>query len=297
METRRLEYFVRIIEAGSINRAATAIGITQPALSQHLSALEHDFKVRLLDRSPSGVTMTEAGKRLYIQAQVILRQIHTLKLEVVETAGAIAGVVALGVPPSHGATIGAAVLRRALADYPALRVQVIEDLAAGLASKLQGGILDLTLSSDRILDPALVGEALFDEELFLIASPAMNLQASTLAELAALPWIVTGSVNTIRGRLSAVFAEANLEPNIVAETNSLPLVIRAVQDGLGVTLLPTGAFADALASGSVVALPFTTPSPRRTIYLYRRRDKSPSAAEDAVRQMVLAACAQLGMSA
>ena len=86
METRRLQYFLQIVDAGSISRAASIIGIAQPALSQQLAVLESEMKVRLLDRSSAGVSPTEAGRRLYVRAQAVLRQVESFRLEVAETA-------------------------------------------------------------------------------------------------------------------------------------------------------------------------------------------------------------------
>ena len=65
MDSRRLRYFVQIVDSGSITRAAALSGVAQPALSQQLAILENELKVKLLDRSVSGVTPTSAGRVLY----------------------------------------------------------------------------------------------------------------------------------------------------------------------------------------------------------------------------------------
>jgi LysR family nitrogen assimilation transcriptional regulator len=294
LETRRLQYFVQIVDAGSINRAALIIGIAQPALSQQLAILENELKVRLLDRSSTGVSPTEAGRRLYMRAQVILRQLGSLKLELNEAADAIAGVVAVGLPPSHGASIGNVLLARVRTEHPRLRLQIIEDGAAGLASRLRAGLLDMAVSPVGLADPDLEEKVLFQEELFLVCAPALQGMPHDLQHLAALPWIVTSSPNAIRGLLSAVFTQAGLEPNIVAEINSLPMVIRAVQQNMGVTVLPQAAIGEALAAGTVVISQFIQPAPQRTIYLYRRAEKSTTPAEQVVHELVMGIGAALG---
>jgi LysR family nitrogen assimilation transcriptional regulator len=287
METRRLQYFVQIVDAGSINRAAAVTGIAQPALSQQLAILENELKVRLLDRSPTGVAPTEAGRRLYTRAQVILRQIGSLKLELNEAVDAIAGVVALGLPPSHGRSIGNEVFARIRAEFPRVRLHIVEDGAAGLAGRLRSGLLDMLVSPARIDAADLEEHVLLQEELFLVSAPSLRSCHGDLAALAALPWIVTGSPNAIRGQLSAIFTQAELEPNIVAEINSLPIVVRAVQRGLGVTLLPRAAIEDELRAGTLAVSTFVQPVPQRTIHLYRRLDTSATAAANVVHQMTL----------
>jgi len=278
---------VHIVDAGSINRASLIIGIAQPALSQQLAILESELKVRLLDRSSTGVSPTEAGRRLYMRAQVILRQLGSLKLELNEAADTIAGVVAVGMPPSYGASIGNVLLARVRAEHPRLLLQIIEDGAAGLASRLRAGVLDMAVSPVGLADPDLEEEVLLQEELFLVRAPPLQEVPHDLSRLAALPWIVTSSPNAIRDLLNAVFTQAGLEPNIVAEINSLPMVIRAVQQNLGVTLLPQAAIGEALAAGTVAISQFIQPAPQRTIHLYRRRGKSTTPGEQAVHGLVI----------
>jgi DNA-binding transcriptional LysR family regulator len=145
----------------------------------------------------------------------------------------------------------------------------------------------MAVSPVALTDPDLEEEVLLQEELFLACAPALQPVPSELGELAALPWIVTSSPNAIRGLLSAVFTQAGLEPNIVAEINSLPMVIRAVQQNLGVTLLPRAAIGEALAAGTVVVSQFMQPAPQRSINLYRRRDKSTTPAERLVHGVVI----------
>jgi len=278
---------VHIVDAGSINRASLIIGIAQPALSQQLAILESELKVRLLDRSSTGVSPTEAGRRLYMRSQVILRQLGSLKLELNEAADTIAGVVAVGMPPSYGASIGNVLLARVRAEHPRLLLQIIEDGAAGLASRLRAGVLDMAVSPVGLADPDLEEEVLLQEELFLVRAPPLQEVPHDLSRLAALPWIVTSSPNAIRDLLNAVFTQAGLEPNIVAEINSLPMVIRAVQQNLGVTLLPQAAIGEALAAGTVAISQFIQPAPQRTIHLYRRRGKSTTPGEQAVHGLVI----------
>ena len=75
MNIRRLRYFLKIIDVGSLTGAAEVLHIAQPALSQQLSTLEAEFKQRLVIRSKQGVTPTTAGLVLYRHAQTILRQL------------------------------------------------------------------------------------------------------------------------------------------------------------------------------------------------------------------------------
>jgi LysR family nitrogen assimilation transcriptional regulator len=296
METRRLQYFLQIVDAGSISRAAATIGMAQPALSQQLAILETELKVRLFDRSATGVTPTQAGQRLYVRAQGVLRQLDSLKLEVAEISGAVAGLVAVGVPPTHGDFIGGHLLARVREEHPGIRLRLIEDGSSALVAGLQGGGLDMAVCPVKAADTTLSDVLLFKEELFLLSAPDRRPTAAQLGDLADLPWIVTSSPNSIRGQLGLLMSRAQRELNIIAEVNSLPLVIAAVRAGLGVTLLPLAPVADALSSGAVVATPLPEPRPFRTVHLHERRDHTPTPAAQVVRGMILDRASTVGAS-
>ncbi|CAN5279059.1 nitrogen assimilation transcriptional regulator NAC [soil metagenome] len=296
METRRLQYFIQIVDSGSINRAAGLIGIAQPALSQQIAILEHELKTRLLDRSSSGVTPTNAGKALYARAQVIVRQVANLQADLVAPAGEVAGTVALGLPPSHGLALGEAILARTLRDLPRLRLHIVEAGAVALSEQLERGLLDLAISAVRNQNPDVRADPLFQEDLMLISAPNVGPMPSDLAAIAALPWIVSASPNAIRGQLGALFAHGDLTPNVVAEVNSLPLVVRAVEAGLGVTLLPRGAVVEALDAGRLHASPIAGTTARRTVYLCAQRTVQPTAATQAIRAIVEAVAADFRAS-
>lgn len=74
MNLRRLKYFVKIVDMGSLTQAADCLHIAQPALSQQLATLEGEVNQQLLIRSKRGVTPTAAGKTLYQHALMILQQ-------------------------------------------------------------------------------------------------------------------------------------------------------------------------------------------------------------------------------
>jgi LysR family tcuABC transcriptional regulator len=73
VELRQLRYFVRVVELGSISGAAQDLELVQSALSQQISRLESELSTRLLQRSPKGVTPTEAGLAFFHEAQLVLR--------------------------------------------------------------------------------------------------------------------------------------------------------------------------------------------------------------------------------
>ena len=82
MNFRRLKYFVKIVDIGSLTQAAEVLHIAQPALSQQVATLEGELNQQLLIRTKRGVTPTDAGKILYTHARAILRQCEQAQLAV-----------------------------------------------------------------------------------------------------------------------------------------------------------------------------------------------------------------------
>ena len=121
-----------MVDTGSLTRAADALGIAQPALSQQVAALEADFGAQLLIRSRQGVLPTPAGRALYRHAQIILQQLKQAHLEVACAAHEVAGLVRIGLPLTAAAVLSVPLLRAAHERFP----NVTLDLADGLPGNL-----------------------------------------------------------------------------------------------------------------------------------------------------------------
>ena len=77
MDLRQLRYFVGIVQAGSLSRAADQLHIAQSAISHHLASLEFELDRQLVTRGPKGILLTEAGSVLYRHAEAILRHVKS----------------------------------------------------------------------------------------------------------------------------------------------------------------------------------------------------------------------------
>src|SRR6218665_3598109 len=100
MDLRQIEYFVRVAELGSFTRASVVLGIAQPALSRQVRLLEVELRQSLLLRNGRGVTPTEPGQLLLKHGRSILHQVARAREELGRVRGALAGRVAIGLPPS-----------------------------------------------------------------------------------------------------------------------------------------------------------------------------------------------------
>ncbi|HZV19895.1 MAG TPA: LysR substrate-binding domain-containing protein [Sphingobium sp.] len=282
METRRLEYFLRIADAGSINRAAAGLGIAQPALSQQLAILESELKLELFTRSHSGVALTEAGRRLYPRAQILLRYFEALTSG--DSAGPSVTFVTVGLPPTLVVPVGLPLIERVLSDHPHIRIHLVEASAIELGHNLGAGLLDIAVIPSAPTVPGVYSDAIGEEDIVIVTAADSPPPPTDPAELAALPWFVTRDPNILRGVLFSWLLQ--VEPKIMAEVNSLPVVLSLVAKGHGITLLPWLAVAAGVAEGSLAAWPMRSDPMRRTLNLCRHADAPEGPAFTAVERLI-----------
>ena len=122
MDSRRLRYFVQIVDSRSITRAAAVTGVAQPALSQQMAVLEQELKVKLLDRSVSGVTPTSAGRILYARAQSILRQYDELRDAVHQEVLPLSGAVSIGMSPTMIPRFAFSIIEKVCPQHPEMHL-------------------------------------------------------------------------------------------------------------------------------------------------------------------------------
>lgn len=242
MDTRRLAAFVKIVDTGSLTRAADNLHVAQPALSQQVAALEAQFRQRLLIRSKRGVAPTEAGRALYRHAQIILRQLGRAQAEVSEGGQSVAGPVSLGLAPySAGAALALPLLRAVRARHPGIVLHINENFGGVISELVMTGRMDMALIYQPGPIRGVKFEPMFEEELCVLAAPDTGLGRGRQTRLAALdgaPLLLPSRIHTIRRVVDAAFERAGMTPNVVAEIESATTLASAVEAGLGATILP-----------------------------------------------------------
>lgn len=253
MELKQLRYFVRIVELGSISRAALDLNLVQSALSQQMTRLESGLSTRLLQRLPHGVTPTEAGVAFFREAQLTLRHaeqaIRSAKL------ARLSGTVSVGLAPTTAAVVGLPLMQAMRERYPNVRLHMIESLSGHLSAMLNARQLDLAVLFDSPIRASQHIQTarswsvkpLLDEDIFLIANRQTRKTKSPkslrMAQLTEEPLILPTGPHGLRSTLNAAFARANITPQVILEIDSLAMLMDAVRSGLGATLQPWAAVA------------------------------------------------------
>lgn len=247
MELRQLRYFVRVVELGSMSRAALELDLVQSALSQQISRLESELSTRLLQRTSKGVQPTEAGLAFFREAQLTLR--HAEQAARAARESRLSGSVSVGLAPTTASVLGAPLLRAMRERYPDVRLHLVESLSGHITAMLNARQLDLAVLFDTGAARRWSVLPLLKEKLYCIRSRAAAPTAVTakggrklrLGQLGDLPLILPTGQHGLRATLDQMFARARLQPQIVAEIDSLPLLMEAVDTGLGATLQPWAA--------------------------------------------------------
>ncbi|MBS1155285.1 MAG: nitrogen assimilation transcriptional regulator [Proteobacteria bacterium] len=245
MNLRRLKYFVKIVDIGSLTQAADVLHIAQPALSQQLATLEGEFHQQLLVRTKRGVTPTEAGQILYRHAQIILRQFEQAQSDVNNAGQSLSGQVSVGLAPGTAASALALPLLKAVrARHPAILLYLNENFGTTLSELVMNGRMDMAvLYAGKSVVHGLSFQPLLKEQLYLVAprgTPNLPVEIE-LAKLTDMNLLLPRPYNYLRKYVDEAFASQQLTAHVVAEIESAATLNSAVAAGLGATILPESA--------------------------------------------------------
>ena len=294
MELRQLRYFIRVVELGSMGRAALDLGVGTPALSQQISRLEGELSTRLLQRTTTGVLPTDAGLAFFRQAQLAIR--HADAAAQAARQARLAGHVSIGLAPSTSGVLALPLLEAMRERYPDVRLRLVESLSGNLATLLNARQLDLAVLFEtdgarrwRVLP-------LLDERLFVIGRrelPGMPTGRSVrIARLASLPLVLPSGTHGLRAILDAAFARERCVPHVVLEIDGLAVLMDAVRAGLAATIQP-GAATVRLPADEMARIELAERSVRRRNLLASLSDDELSPAALAARVVLRSVAAGL----
>jgi LysR family nitrogen assimilation transcriptional regulator len=250
VQFRQLRYFVAVVEAGSISRAATTVHVAQPALSQQIADLEERIGVQLLLRTPRGVKATSAGETLFREASLILHRMDKLPGMLKSAIGEIQGTVRLGIVASLAGPLVGVVVEHFRSALPQVKLICSDGDSGSLVARVQSHALDLALVFEDELVPAHSRTPIFAQQLFLIGKDAAKFKKPhvSLEDLAGIPLVSPGGQLNRRQLIDRAFAARNLVPDIVTEADNLSSELSAVRARVGNTILNVGENPDGLES-------------------------------------------------
>lgn len=288
VDLRALRYFITVLEAGSLSRAAALLYVAQPALTAQIKKLESELGAQLFERSHAGVTPTPAGMQLYHDARRLLSDAAALRERFQRPTQGLEGSVTLAVPSLLSSLLMGPVLKQLKLRHPFVRVFVLDDLSLMVKKTMLDRRADVGIMVDTPALEGLVCEPLASESIFLcgfdvngIAAPLLKRRRAarkatarrgrdeiTFARAAQLPLVLQSRRFSIRQAVEQAASELGIELNVAYEHDSARVLRSLYQAGAGFTFTPACALDDsALADERWICARVTQPQLLRSYTL------------------------------
>ncbi|GHC48849.1 LysR substrate-binding domain-containing protein [Streptomyces flavofungini] len=271
----QLRAFAAVAEHLHFRDAAAAIGMSQPALSGAVSALEEALGVQLLERTTRKVLLSPAGERLAVRAKAVLDEVEALMEEADAVKAPFTGALRLGVIPTVAPYLLPTLITLVHEKYPDLDLQVHEEQTSSLLEGLAAGRLDLLLLAVPLGVPGVTELPLFDED-FVLVTPLDHWlggrEGIPREALKELNLLLLDEGHCLRDQALDICREVGRADAPVTTTAAgLSTLVQLVAGGLGVTLLPRTALrVEASRSSQLLTGYFADPAPTRRVALAMR---------------------------
>jgi LysR family nitrogen assimilation transcriptional regulator len=242
VEARQIEYFLRVAELGSINRAAADLRMSQPSLSRWLAILEREAGASLLVRTSKGIRLTDAGELLAERARPILRQLEVLRGDLHKRASSQFN---LAMPFSLQALVTAPFAEEIIRTSPDVSLRVYEGINNAIRVWMENGVVDAAVmaSNERAPETYEV-KPLLTEQMLLVGDRRSGLRIDEPVPLSRLEiayLILPGRPNVVSTHVEEAMRRAGCRYSNRLEVETLSLCLELTRRGLGYTVMPYSA--------------------------------------------------------
>jgi DNA-binding transcriptional LysR family regulator len=279
MDIHRLEVFCKVVELRSFTKAADAVGLTQPTVSEHLRALEEMLGEKLVDRLGRDVLATPAGKILYQYAQNIIRMRDEAIQALEKFKGNLSGRLLIGASTIPGTYMLPALIGSFKAGHPSIEITLKISDSGDVVERILDGSLELGFIGARWDDRRIVLEEVCSDELVLVVYPEhrwAGRETLELDELPGEPFILREKGSGTRVVMNRAFEEKGFDPShldAVAEMGSTEAVRQGIKARIGISILSRQAVAEDLERHTLVQVPMNGVRLARSVYLAQRKNR------------------------
>lgn len=282
MDLRRLEVFAKVAELRSFSRAAEALFLTQPTVSEHVRSLEDELGVQLLDRLGRGATPTRAGLILLGYAGRILSLAREAQQAIDQFQGRMTGELVVGGSTIPGEYVLPALIGEFRTKYPDVSISLLIGGSRQVGEWVEEGRAEVALVGARPALRTLEARELMEDHLVVVVPaghPWVSRGTLALEDLRGEPLIVrergSGSRETVEQALAAVRLDLTAF-RVVGEMGSTQAIKQAVRAGVGVSLISRRAVLDECRAGLLHCLTVDGLAFTRAFFLVTHRDRSRS---------------------
>ena len=282
MDIHRLEVFCRVIEMQSFTKAADAVFLTQPTVSEHIRALEETLGEKLLDRLGREVLPTPAGKILYKYARDIIRLRNEAVQAIDRYRGTLSGHLSIGASTIPGTYLLPGLIGSFKSLHSAIQITLHISGSADVVERVLDGSVEAGLVGARWDDRRIALEEICSDELVLAVRPehpwAVN-KMIVLEELASQPFIMRERGSGTRRVMVQTLEARGFNPSlirVVAEMGSTEAIRQGIKAGIGVSILSSLAVAEDIKRGTLAKVEIKDVSMERSFYLMQRKNRQSS---------------------
>ncbi|MDD4599460.1 HTH-type transcriptional regulator CysL [bioreactor metagenome] len=231
--------FITVVEKKSFTRAADALHMTQPAVSQYIQLLEKNVGATLLDRSNKYVQLNKAGEIVYHHANEIIGLYTQMQRLIDDTMNKASGNLSIGASYTFGEYVLPHVVAYLKKQYPLIKPKITIANTKRISEWVANRQLDIGIVDGEIQHNHLPMEAFADDLMYIVASnhSCINQNTRKITDLKNETWIVREETSGTREATEKMFAELNFYPKNIMEFGSTQIIKESVQAGLGITFL------------------------------------------------------------
>ncbi|MBT2188236.1 LysR family transcriptional regulator [Sphingobium nicotianae] len=275
LDDRERSAFLSVASHGSIGRASTALGMSQPTLSRIIKRMEQNLGVPLFDRFASGVALTVYGESLLpFASRIDLEEKHA-RDEIGRLRSGTAGVLRIGSQPSLGIAFLPPIFGRMIQEAPDLRIEMMEGTADLLTPALTGRKIDVVVGDIPEEEDVQKLDVFIEDTGSVIAAVDHPIRAKgelTMADLTGLPWVLPPRGSDPRIAFERYLVGLGIAPpHIAVETWSVSMMKALITDSGFVSWLPRTIYAAEDRAGLIAPLNVPGMDVVRRSFIYRRR--------------------------
>lgn len=246
MDSKQIQYILKVSECQNITRAAEQLFVSQPALSHFISKAEEELGAKIFNRGTSPLTLTQAGEHYIKTAKMMVALEDNLKKEIDDLNNCREGVIRLGLSDMRATTLLPFVLPQFKKLYPNVVIQTVETSSRTVEENVKEGIVDLGIIPLYDFDQNLESQVLYDEELLMISvedipSERGNIRSwVNVEDVSDRDFVLLKSGNRIRRAIDAIFMEHGVEPRTIIESTNNMTVYMIASAGMGIAVVPEG---------------------------------------------------------
>ncbi len=239
MEIYQLKTFIAVANEGHLTRAAKRLHTSQPAVSSHIKALEEELGVQLFERTPKGMSLTHAGEKLKIQAQIALDSVRDIKSQAKMIKENLTGIIKVGLNIDPQFLKLNDLLAYSRSHFPGLEFHLIQNMSWEAGGALGSGSLDCAFVYGK-------SNTEFIDHIFLkhmpvvVAAPIQwkdKILSGNWNDLGTVPWIMTPENCRFNEITQKIFTEKKIHPVTIAVADDESTIQRLVVSGAGVSLM------------------------------------------------------------